>query len=84
MKIHEKASLYDSLLKDYEELISELQKHSESVKEIPNRQDLIEMKESNTSTYYPLLAGTYQGSNFGLELKISKAQSNLNWYKNQK
>ena len=84
MKIHEKASLYDSLLRDYEELIIELKKHSESIKEIPNRPELIEMKENNPSSYYPLLAGTYQGSNFGLEMKISRIESNLNWYKNQK
>jgi hypothetical protein len=84
MKVHEKAKLYDSLLRDYEELIIELKQHSESIKEIPNRSDLIEMKESNISSYYPLLAGTYQGSNFGLEMKISRIESNLNWYKNQK
>lgn len=84
MKVHEKAKLYDSLLRDYEELIIELKQHSESIKEIPNRSDLIGMKESNISSYYPLLAGTYQGSNFGLEMKISRIESNLNWYKNQK
>ena len=84
MKVHEKAKLYDSLLRDYEELIIELKQHSESIKEIPNRSDLIEMKESNISSYYPLLAGTYQGSNFGLEMKISRIETNLNWYKNQK
>ena len=84
MKVHEKAKLYDSLLRDYEELIIELKQHSESIKDIPNRSDLIEMKESNISSYYPLLAGTYQGSNFGLEMKISRIESNLNWYKNQK
>jgi hypothetical protein len=84
MKIHEKASLYDSLLKDYEELINELKQHSDSIKDIPNRSEIIEMKESNNSSYYPLLAGTYQGSNFGLEIKINRAESNLNWYKTQK
>jgi len=81
MKVHEKAKLYDSLIKDYEELITEMQNHSNSIKEIETREDLKEMKENNVSTYYPLLAGTYQGSNFGLDLKISRAQSNLKWYK---
>ena len=84
MKVHEKAKLYDLLLLDFEELIIELKKHSESIKEIPNRPEIQEMKETNISTYYPLLAGTYQGSNFGLEMKISRIESNLNWYKNQK
>jgi hypothetical protein len=84
MKVHEKAKLYDLLLLDFEELIIELKNHSESIKEIPNRPELIEMKETNSSSYYPLLAGTYQGSNFGLEMKISRIESNLNWYKKQK
>jgi hypothetical protein len=39
------------------------------------------MKQNDISIYYPLLAGTYQGSNFGLDLKIGRAQSNLKWYK---
>lgn len=81
MKIHEKAKLYDSLIKDYEELINEMRQHCESIKTIQDREDLKEMKQNNISNYYPLLAGTYQGSNFGLDLKIGRAQSNLKWYK---
>ena len=81
MKIHEKARLYDELLKDYEELINEMRKHCESIKTIQDREDLKEMKQNDISIYYPLLAGTYQGSNFGLDLKIGRAQSNLKWYK---
>ena len=81
MKIHEKARLYDELLKDYEELVNEMRKHCESIKTIQDREDLKEMKQKDTSIYYPLLAGTYQGSNFGLDLKIGRAQSNLKWYK---
>ncbi len=84
MKVHEKAKLYDSLIRDYEELVNELKQHSESIKDIPNRPEIQELKESGNSSYYPLLAGTYQGSNFGLEMKISRIESNLNWYKNQK
>lgn len=84
MKIHEKAKLYDSLIKDYEELINEMRQHCESIKTIQDREDLKEMKQNNISNYYPLLAGTYQGSNFGLDLKIGRAQSNLKWYKSIK
>lgn len=84
MKVHEKAKLYDSLLKDFEELLIELKQHSDSINNIPNRSDILELKESGNSSYYPLLSGTYQGSNFGLEMKISKNESILNWYKNQK
>ena len=81
MKIHEKAKLYDSLIKDYEELIAEMRKHSDSIKEIENREDLIELKQKDLSVYYPMLSGTYQGSNYGLDIKIGIAQSNLEWYK---
>ena len=81
MKVHEKAKLYDSLIKDYEELINEMRQHCESIKTIQDREDLKEMKQNDISIYYPLLAGTYQGSNFGLDLKIGRAQSNLKWYK---
>jgi hypothetical protein len=81
MKIHEKAKLYDSLITDYEELINEMRQHCESIKKIQDREDLKELKQNNISSYYPLLAGTYQGSNFGLDLKIGRAQSNLKWYK---
>jgi hypothetical protein len=84
MKVHEKAKLYDSIIKDYEDLIIELKKHSTSIKEIENRPDLVELKKSDTSAYYPLLAGTLGGSNFGLDIKIGIAESNLNWYKRQK
>ena len=83
MKIHEKAKLYDELIKDFESLLVELRKHTDSINEIENREDLVEAK-ANNSSYYSLLAGTLKGSNFGLEMKISKAEGTLNWYKTQK
>ena len=81
MKVHEKAKLYDSLIKDYVELINEMKLHSESIKSIQDREDLKELKQKDISIYYPMLSGTYQGSNFGLDIKIGIAQSNLEWYK---
>ena len=81
MKVLEKAKLYDSLIKDYEELINEMKLHSESIKSIQDREDLKELKQKDISIYYPMLSGTYQGSNFGLDIKIGIAQSNLEWYK---
>lgn len=84
MKIHEKAKLYDELLKDYEDLINELQQYKDSVLDLENRADMVEAKQTNISNYYPLLAGALKGSNFGLEMKINRAQSTLNWYKSQK
>lgn len=84
MKVHEKAKLYDSLIKDFEDLITEIETHSNSIKDIENRPDLLEVKEKSLSTYYPLLAGTYHGSNFGLEMKVQRAKGTLNWYKSIK
>ena len=84
MKVHEKAKLYDSIIKDYEELINEMKLHSESIKTIQDREDLKELKQKDISVYYSMLAGTYHGSNYGLDLKIGRAQSNLQWYKSIK
>jgi hypothetical protein len=81
MKVHEKAKLYDSLIKDYEELINEMKLHYESIKSIQDREDLVELKQRDISIYYPMLAGTYQGANCGLDIKISIANSTLEWYK---
>ena len=83
MKVHEKAALYDQLIKDYESLINEIKSHHQSIEDIPNQP---EIKESNSSDfgYYPRLVGTYSGSNFGLQMKISKAEGILKWYKSQK
>ena len=82
MKVHEKAALYDQLIKDYESLINEIKSHHQSIEDIPNQP---EIKESNSSDfgYYPRLVGTYSGSNFGLQMKIAKFEGVLNWYKTQ-
>lgn len=83
MKIHEKAALYDQLIKDFEETIQSMEDHHKMIEDIPNQP---EIKKSNSSDfgYYPLLVGTYSGSNFGLSMKINKAKGIINWYKNQK
>jgi hypothetical protein len=83
MKIHEKAALYDQLIKDFESVIDDMKSHYDSIEQIPEKP---EIKESNRSDigYYPILVGTYSGSNFGLSMKLSKAQGILNWYKKQK
>jgi hypothetical protein len=83
MKIHEKAALYDQIIKDFEDTIKAMEDHYNSIEEIPNKP---EIKESNQSEigYYPRLVGTYSGSNFGLSMKINKAKGILNWYKTQK
>jgi hypothetical protein len=79
MKIHEKAKLYDELLKDYEDLIKQMEKHHTSVENLESEPDVVEMK--NESNYYPILSGKYKGSNFGLSIIIGKAKGTINWYK---
>ena len=81
MKIHEKAKLYDELLKDYADLIKQLEKHHESIESIENEDDMVQLKESSYETYHPILCGKLKGSNFGLSIIIGKAKGTLNWYK---
>ena len=83
MKLHEKAALYDQLIQDYESLISDIKSHYDSIEQIPEKPEIKESKSSDIG-YYQRLVGTYSGSNFGLSMKISKAQGILNWYKKQK
>jgi hypothetical protein len=83
MKVHDKAKLYDELLKDYEELISKMEEHHKMIEEIPIRPD-IKYKDKSELNYYPTLVGTYSGSNFSLSMKINQAKGTLNWYKTQK
>lgn len=77
MKIHQKAELYDQLVKDYETLINEMLLYHQSVEEIKN-------SKFDTIQDYPVVVGKYAGSNFGLLIKIKKAEGTLNWYKRQK
>jgi hypothetical protein len=81
MKIHEKARLYDELLKDYEDLIKQIENHHDSIDIIENEEDMVRLKESSHSNYYSMLSGKLKGSNFGLSIIIGKAKGTLNWYK---
>lgn len=80
MKVHEKAKLYDELIKDYEELLNSIRSHHDEVEQIPNRLEI----DKTSPYYYPTITGIYSGSNFGLSIKIGKAEGILKWYKNQK
>jgi len=83
MKIHEKAYLYDQLIQDYESLVKDIKSHYNLIEQIPEKPEIKESKRSDIG-YYPRLVGTYSGSNFGLSMKISKAEGILNYYKSQK
>ena len=76
MKIHEKARLYDALLKDYEEAITELERHRSRGLEIVNEAESAEPRN------YPMLCGSMQGHNICLDWPIKKMQGILKWYKN--
>jgi hypothetical protein len=83
MKIHEKAKLYDELLKDHEELLAEMEKFKQEMEELPNREDLIGLKESNIGHYYATVTGAFSAMAFGLDIKLHKFKGMFNWYKQQ-
>ena len=76
MKIHEKARLYDALLKDFEEAITALERHRNRGLEIAN-----ESANADGKTNYAMLAGSMQGHNICLDWPIKKMQAVLKWYK---
>jgi hypothetical protein len=86
MKIHEKAKLYDELLKDYKQFLEDMEKFKEELESIPTREDILETKNDKDRNflYYPMLCGTYMAAPFGLSIRLNRHESNLNWYLNQK
>jgi hypothetical protein len=84
MKVHEKAKLYDSLIKDYEALLEEMKKFKDELEALPSREDIAPLKETNLSRYYAFATGAYSAMAFGLDIKLHRFQGELNWYKRQK
>lgn len=85
MKIHEKAKLYDELLKDYTELLEELEKFKSDLENLPNCEDLVKEKEVNgLSCYYAMTTGAFSAMGFALDIKLHKFKGVLNWYTRQK
>lgn len=84
MKIREKAQLYDELLKDYIALLEDVKRFKSELEDIPNREDLISIKESNLSHYYAMCTGSFSAMPTALDMKMWKHESNLKFYKNQK
>ena len=84
MKIHEKAKLYDELLKDHEELLAEMEKFKQDLEDLPTREDIIGLKETNLNYYYATATGAFSAMAFGLDIKLHRFKGMLNWYKQQK
>ncbi len=84
MKIHQKAKLYDELLKDYISLIEDVRKFKKELEEIPNREDLQSLKESSQSLYYASCVGSFSAMPMSLDMKMWKHENNLKFYQNQK
>ena len=80
MKVHEKAKLYDELLKDVEEFISRVEEHHNKIANLRSEFDI----PSSDPHYHAKLSGSYDGANFGLSLKINSMKGTLNWYKSIK
>jgi hypothetical protein len=85
MKVHEKAALYEAIVKDYQELIAEMEKVRDDLQNIPNRPDLLEIKESQGYSMYTAgKCGCYAAMGYAIDWKISRAKGVLEWYENQK
>jgi hypothetical protein len=81
MKVHEKAKLYDELMKDIEGFVREVERHHQEV-DVAENDPLL--GETETSTKNSRLVGKYQGMNFGLLMKVKMFRGTLDWYKKQK
>jgi len=84
MRIHEKAKLYDELLKDYIALIEDVRKYKSELEEIPNREDLAPIKESNLGHYYAMCTGAFSAMPMALDIKMWKHEANLKFYQKLK
>lgn len=84
MKIHIKARLYDELLKDHEEFLAEMETFKKDLDELPNREDIVGLKETNINYYYASATGAFSAMAFGLDIKLHRFKGMLNWYKQQK
>lgn len=84
MKVHHKAALYDSLIKDYEQLIMEMEKIKQDIEDIPNRPDVLIEKETDYSHYLAVKCGSYSAMAFAIDIKLSQFKGMLKWYMNQK
>jgi hypothetical protein len=80
MKIHEKARLYDELLRDFKNCLQSMEDHHKEIDALEEREDIIKLIEQGLSSKYAGLCGAYKGCNFGLNLKISRFKVILNYY----
>ena len=80
MKVHEKARLYDLLMKDSEEFVQSLEKYHQ---EVETAEEDPEVKGRESSMKNAALVGKYRGMNFGLLMKINRFKGTINWYKEQ-
>lgn len=79
MTVHEKARAYAELMTEVEAFILELEEHSRSIEEIGKDET-----GKDAMGFYPMKVGRLVGSNFGLDIKIQRMKSNLDWYKKLK
>lgn len=84
MKIHEKARLYNELLRDYTLLIEDIRHFKTELEKIPNREDIQPLKESNLNHYYASCTGSFSAMPMALDMKMWKHEANLKFYQNLK
>ena len=81
MRIHEKAALYDELLKDYEKLHNKMQEFKDELENLPKREDFLELKSTNQSHYYAMLSGAFQAMPMALSYKLWDSEFTLKQHK---
>lgn len=81
MSIHEKAALYDELLKDYEKLHNKMQEFKGELEELPNKPDFLELKSKNSAHYYAMLSGAFQAMPMALSYKLWDSEFTLKHHK---
>lgn len=84
MKLTTKAALYDMLIKDYQAMINELELYKNDIEAIPEKPDLLEIKENQSYSHYLAgQCGTYKAMGFAMEVKLAKLKGTLDWYLSQ-
>ncbi len=81
MRIHEKAALYDELLKDYEKLHNKMQEFKSELENLPKREDFLEVKSQNQSQYYAMVSGAFQAMPTVLSYKLWDSEFTLKQHK---
>jgi hypothetical protein len=86
MRIHDKAKLYDLIIKDYEKLVNEMNEFKMDLTNLKERKDIVDIREETSvgsGQYYAACTGAYSAMAFRLDIQLHPHINNLEQYKNQ-